>query len=346
MISNDRSNDRPADPLVTADIHCAGHLDAVLAYGLAPLRRRLQDELKEGAAVDALWLLRSARGGEHWQVRIHAPARYRARIEDLLRQETERCLVEIAPPAGRHEAGEAEAPDRGLRLTRYLPSAAVLGGEPLLSRAAYRARMTACLAAGTAQLLDAVEAAGAFTTAGPRLRLLLKALVTGIAALGFPTPTAAAYLAYHRDWSIRFPLTRDRAAAPASGQDAPDNQEMQETQEVQEMKDVLARLDHQAVRMAPLEEVLDDLVRHAWTGAAPSADSPWGNSLPDLLSGLANWRQEDGGHLDPFAPDPAFPPLFKVFHGLANQIGLTARDEAFAHHLLLRAVDRGRPGHD
>ena len=40
----------------------------------------------------------------------------------------------------------------------------------------------------------------------------------------------------------------------------------------------------------------------------------------------------------PFAPDPAFAPLFKVFHSVAKQGGLHMPEEAFTHHLLSRAA--------
>jgi hypothetical protein len=45
----------------------------------------------------------------------------------------------------------------------------------------------------------------------------------------------------------------------------------------------------------------------------------------------------------PFAADVSWPPLFKVFHGMANQIGLVPLQEAYVHHMLLAILkDAGK----
>ena len=49
----------------------------------------------------------------------------------------------------------------------------------------------------------------------------------------------------------------------------------------------------------------------------------------------------------PLSPIPAFAPVFKALHGLANHLGISLPDEALVHHLLLRASDpeAGRTRH-
>jgi hypothetical protein len=43
-------------------------------------------------------------------------------------------------------------------------------------------------------------------------------------------------------------------------------------------------------------------------------------------------------HTNRFAERVGFAPLFKVVHGLANQLGLSWHEEAYSHHLLLSAI--------
>lgn len=64
----------------------------------------------------------------------------------------------------------------------------------------------------------------------------------------------------------------------------------------------------------------------------------WHDSVSRLVSYVGVFGENPDYHLDPFAPEPFFPVLFKAFHGLANQLGLDRLNEAYAHHLMLHAI--------
>ncbi len=91
-----------------------------------------------------------------------------------------------------------------------------------------------------------------------------------------------------------------------------------------------------AIREAGEEEWADtadarDPAGSAASDALDEADAQWRRSLAALFLHVSQPRQD----LDLFAEHPSFPPVFKVFHGFANQLGLDILDEAFVHHLLL-----------
>jgi hypothetical protein len=162
-----------------------------------------------------------------------------------------------------------------------------------------------------------------------RQSTLLKALIGGFAALGFSPRARAEYLPYHRDWLLRFVLPKDRRS---------------EVEPVQQFHQIFQQ------RLAGMASAVNSLRQAAlaqWrpantmqTGGA-GADAEWRCSLVDLLQYIRPFCSDPDYQLDPFATDPAFSPIFKVFHGLANQLGLNLVDEGFAHHLLLAATGMG-----
>lgn len=331
------------DPVVTGSLYCSGCLDEVLLGVMVPFRealRKLGDE-----EVPYLWCVRYSRGGEHLKVRVHAPPdRENAAREELERMAADFLAAAGPPPEGverrvRHDAipideedrTKTGPPDRTFLLTHYQKSPVSLGGEPFLSDDGYRARMTVCLARGCDQVLAAMAGQGQKLSHPHRQRLLFRAVLTGLGALLLPADQAASYLIYHRDWLIRFPLLRQGG-----------NEEQANA--------LLADLDRQADRAEPTLAVLRSAAEPMWKGeAADSAISPldaaWGRSLADLREHVATLCREPDSRLDPFAEDPTFNPLFKAFHGLANQLGLKWLDEAYAYHLLLRAAAPDRSRH-
>jgi hypothetical protein len=86
------------------------------------------------------------------------------------------------------------------------------------------------------------------------------------------------------------------------------------------------------------------LAEREWNGTSGTEDTTenpqaaWRRSLADLFQYASRFQGDPEYRLDPFADDAVFPSLFKVFHGFANQLGLSVLDEAFAHHLLLQAA--------
>src|SRR4029079_6283671 len=93
--------------------------------------------------------------------------------------------------------------------------------------------------------------------------------------------------------------------------------------------------------MAAMVAAIRGLLEERWTGAAPEGSAqwePWAAALARLGEHLSQFREREGFLLDPFAPDVVFPPVFKVFHGLANQLRLKTQDEALIYHLLLQCA--------
>jgi hypothetical protein len=322
------------DPLVSGNLYCSHELDSALLRLAVPLRRRLREAAGDGVGI---WVVRYAKRGEHLKVRIHGPREIEEPAREILRRTAEELLGALGPPRDeprkvrpdaiaidQEDRSPDEAPDRSFVFTHYGRSHVSLGGEPWLQDDEYRALMTTCLARACDLLLDVLEPrleSGEIPTHGQRQKLLLKALLSGIAALRFPRKKAEAYLAYHRDWLIRFPLR-------AGGDE-------------QRAADALAHLD-QRTRNATTTVAALGRATAAWTGTPPAAAGaePWPQALADLMDYLARFRDDPEYRLDPFAEDAVFSPLFKVFHGLANQLGLRMLDEAYAHHLLLRSSTR------
>lgn len=308
----------PPDPAVTASIYCDRGLEGVVRGALVPFAREI-DARHPGRW--RLWFVRYARRGEHVKVRLHGPSVEAEEVRSLLGvhvrthldafpspAELPRVSRPDAPAVDPDDEGEGDHPDRALRWTAYRRSHVSLGPPALLDDDGYVARMAACLAHGAELALEAASADDA-ASASARQRTLLGALVAGLAAPGFMAGERIAYLRYHRDWLVRF-------QAGAAG-------------EVE-----LARaLDRQADAMAAAVAQLARVTGEAWTG-----DAPPGTELGGAVAALAaHLDPSRASAADPFASDGRFPPLFKVFHGLANQLGLSAVHEALAHHLLVRA---------
>jgi hypothetical protein len=321
------------DPIVTANIYCSGRLDDVMLRAMVPFRRGLR--ALTAPQIPYLWLIRYSRGGEHLKVRVHGPQEIEPAVKELLARTVEGCLAAIGPrpqeearrvrresiPIDDEDRSPEDPPDRSLLLTHYGISQVSLGGEPFLSQERYRALMTLCLARGCDQVLDTLEGQQEILSHGQRQRTLLKALLSGLAALRFPPEKAEAYLAYHRDWLIRFPLLREGG-------------------DEQKAADHLALLERQAEKAAATVSSLRSAVQRSWTGtgASPEGGPPWGQALAGLHEYVSRFRDDPDYRLDPFTNDQTFTPIFKAFHGLGNQLGLRMLDEAYAHHLLLMAT--------
>lgn len=317
------------DPVVTASIYADARLDAVLREGLAPFLRAM---VERGSSVWSAWFVRYARGGEHLKVRLHGPSAESEAVRELLSVNMRRCFESLpvddagaarasrpdAPAIDTEDAFAGEHPDRTVRWTEYRRSHVSLGPPPLLDDDGYVARITACLASGSALAITALDAPGT-PTAGMRQRPLLAAIAGGLAALPLDAETRAGYLAYHRDWLLRF-------LAGAPGREEAGR----------------ASLDGQVDRMAATVGQLRGALTAAWDGGGGTAEpSGLAGALAELHRYLARFRGNPAFDVDPFAADLSFPVLFKVFHGLANQLGLPAREEALLHHLCLRAAGAG-----
>lgn len=318
------------DPVLTASIY-SGRIDGVIRGAVGPLRSGLAEAFPDGAW--RLWMLRYARGGCHLKVRVHGPEAVRPVAERLLDDAVRSHFLRVAaPPEGtvrltrptspaidEDDESSEDHPDRTLRWTRYRRTHVCLGPKLFLGDDRYVALFTTCLSRAGEVVFEALGPAGDEELAGSvRLKALLNALLAGLSATGLAPGERAAYLAYHRDWLLRFVLpTRARE------------------------EETLAGFERRAEGMGSvLEEARRTAARWEEAPALPSAApaAAWRRSLADLFRHLDTFRGDPAYRSDPFSDDPAFPPLFKALHGLANQLGVDMLNEAFVHHLLLRAT--------
>jgi hypothetical protein len=327
-----------ADPRLTANIYCAGLLDRVIQEVVVPFWREIRQHDLDQAAY--LWVMRYGKGGEHLKVRLHGPEELEPLARRLLSERAESFLASLgdpaepplkkgwagAPPIDDIDDTQTDHPDRTFRWTTYGRSHVSLGGKPFLLDDRYRALMTRCLAQGCEMVLPLETGPDGLFPHRLRQSTLLKALIGGFAALGFSPEARAEYLPYHRDWLLRFILPKDRRS------------------EVEPVQQLLQVFQARLAGMAPAVTSLRQAALAQWrqggetrTGAA-GADAAWRRSLADLLEYIRPFCSDPDYQLDPFATDPAFSPIFKVFHGLANQLGLNLVDEGFAHHFLLAAA--------
>lgn len=328
------------DPTLTASLYFAGHLDEAIFRIVLPFWRKVQEQDPEG--VCSLWLMRYGRGGEHLKIRVHGPAERRSDLEGLLENSARTYLSGLtelaepvrkrgwhgAPPIDAEDAVETDHPDRTLLWTRYGRSHVSLGGKPFLDDDRYAALFTTCLARGCELVLALEPAENGTIPHRVRQSTLLKALISGLAALGFDAEKREQYLTYHRDWLLRFIMPREEKIA-----------------DVDPVQKLLQRFATRIAAMGPSLAILRQSAVAEWQGAVDaqrrsSLDAAWRSALVDLLAYIAPFSGDPSYHLDPFAADPVFSPIFKVFHGLGNQLGLHLADEGFAHHTLLQATAR------
>jgi hypothetical protein len=321
------------DPQLAVNFYCAGRLDQVIHGIVAPFRQELR-------AMDPdrrykLWMWRYARGGEHLKVRIHGSPSHglflRKCIETLARSFFEKIhdsaepisRRKVAPPIDDADLERESYPDRTLVWTCHRRSPVVLGDPVLLGNDAYVARFISCLSAGCEAVLDAFEpdSTGSFPFRR-RQSALSRLLSAGLRAV-FPVPAERrAFLAYHRDWVVRSTIL----SAGASPEKA---------------RSLLERFRAEAERMGPtglasLTRLVDSF--NTPGREADPVEAAWCEALKALRSFMASLTGHPDYDLDPFADGPVFPTFFKVFHGIANPLGITPLNEALTHYLLLRAT--------
>ncbi|HEV7507433.1 MAG TPA: lantibiotic dehydratase C-terminal domain-containing protein [Thermoanaerobaculia bacterium] len=317
------------DPILTASLYNAGALDAVIHHVVAPFRHCLAVE--EGSW---LWGMRYSCGGEHLKIRVHGPETDRSRLADLLEQKARDYLSWVEPAAGASRVSRRDVPpidvedqavedfpDLSFHWTTYRRSTVSLGGNPFLLDDQYVASLTRCLGYGCDMVLAALQpdAEGRFPHQ-PRQAALLKALLAGLTEI--PADRRSAFLAYHRDWLLRVSLIKSGAAW-------------------EQGRALLARLDLRAESSGEALAILRQSAAAQWEGPTLAEDpltAGWRGSLSRLARYVEAFGEDPNYNLDPFAPEPSFPVLFKAFHGLANQLGLDRLNEAYAHHLLLHAI--------
>jgi hypothetical protein len=220
------------------------------------------------------------------------------------------------PPLDFEDQATEDYSDGTFFYTGYQRSPIVLGAVPLLRDNRYAALFTACLGRACDLVLGSFE----LDETGRMPHLRRQALLLSILAAGLPAVFAEAeqleeYVAYHRDWLVRAPvlLVRGRMA---------------------KARQVLERYDAETARIGPL---LLEKLRGLLGNSEPvdSREGKWRQSLVALSAYLKKVRDLDP---DPFVRGPLYPSLFKLFHGVANQLGLNPLNEGLTWHLLLQTL--------
>lgn len=322
------------EPLLSANIYCSGRLDGVIGRAVAPFRRELAED-----PASYLWMIRHSRGGEHLKVRWHGPPALRERARDLLEERVRElftAFAEAAPaePDAAHashpaidleDAVQTPYPDRSLLWTDYRASPVTFGAPVLAEDPELRRRFTRVLGAGAALVVDLFEqaaASGEEVPAGRRQSLVFKLCLLAWQALPVDAGVRARYLAYHRDWLVRWMLAH---ADPATTS--------RET--------ILALFDRKAAAQGKTVDVLASLMAVGAGDGWASEDGPHGayrRAVQELFEHVDGFRGVPAYRLDPYTEDPTFLPLFKVLHNLANALGLGIRNEALTYHLLTVAA--------
>jgi hypothetical protein len=320
------------DPIVCASIYCNARLDQVIHRAVAPAWERLREDREAGWM---LWWVRYSLNGDHLKLRLHGPGMMRDHACRVVTNEVQAyfaTLPLVDPGEARisraripaidpeDESGHAY-PDRTLLWTTYRRSPVSLGPQQLLGDDGYAARISTCLGYGAEVVLASTSLADNGRIPAPmRQRTLLRLLVAAIGASGIDAAHRAEYLAYHRDWLLRFAVNDGKREAEVVGMF---------DQRVDGMQAGVDRLRHVAT------------ARWGAPGGAVSSagiEGAWSEAVAELCAHCAAMRGRIPEPLDPFGADPVFPPLFKALHGVANQVGLDMLNEAFVHHLMLRVV--------
>jgi hypothetical protein len=153
------------DPLLSANLYCAGRLGEALLRVVGGFRRDLLARV--GAEPGYVWVMRYAKGGEHLKIRVHGPESQRPLIRELLAASAESYLAdlgapdpsaprrtrELAPPIDREDQTSTDYPDRTFLWTTYERSQISLGYRPYMSDDVYVALLTRCMGRGTEILL-------------------------------------------------------------------------------------------------------------------------------------------------------------------------------------------------
>jgi hypothetical protein len=335
------------DPILCANVYCSGRLSEVIERLLAPCWEKF---LRYGSAVGCyVWVMRYARGGEHLKIRLHGPEGCLSSFRDLLEAAQRQYFQNLgptssgsplsgiasAPPIDAEDATPRDYPDRTFLWTTYARSPLSLGYPPFLNDDRYVYLITRCLGRGTEILMLQLRSDEGRRSFPLQRRLLLQAIIAGLAALPLSDFDRARYLLYHRDGLMRYLRRRKTQAlelnAVEDGHSA--------------MARALLRFDSEIERIHTELDAWSESLHRWWhTCNLPRGGdfAAWGRALRDLFDYLNPQCATLCQRLDPFAELPIFPLLFKVFHGLANQIGLSHLNEAFLHHLLVGLTPEGQ----
>lgn len=316
------------DPVLTASIYSSDHIDDLVRRAISPFYAEISESGRW-----LLWMVRYNRCGRHLKVRLHGPQEERAQVQGLLDGALTAYFADPPPPPKSslprtkrkslpidvEDERDEDYPDGTVLWTQYRRSPVTLGPcAMLVGDDQYAVRFTACMTSGAAIVLDALSEE---ISGSKRLKVLLSALAAATTAVGFSDDERDAYHAYHRDWLLRTMLDDE-----------------------QRDKEVRAQFD---ARVASMEPVVDQVRANLARGRdglppdnarAACLEDGWRAALGEFFTFVAPFRGRAEYVADPFSEDPVFPALFKVLHGLANQLGVDMLNEALLHHVLLYAL--------
>ena len=324
-------------PLLTANIYCDHCLDQVVHQVLAPFWREASGII--GEAEGYLWFIRYGRCGEHVKIRLHAPEHLGPRLQDWLEADTDEFFRNLAaavppseervvnltlPPMDAEDAAQEGYPDRTLLWTHYEPSPIILGSERLLPDQRLASLFTRCFAAATELSLQSFQPdeSGRFTSQ-LRQGIIIRLALTLLATFPWTLEEVQAYLAYHRDWLVRYMLSRGAQPSHVT------------------LEGTVARFDEHFQKspgaLSRMQSIMQD-----WNPNAAEDDecALLRQRARELYSYIVRFRTDPGPQLDPYAPDQVYLPIFKCLHGVGNQIGLPMSQEAQVFHLLASAASR------
>lgn len=333
------------DPILSANVYCSGRLCEVIHRVARPFLREARRRVPEEEI--RVWVMRYAKGGDHLKVRLHGPEPAEPFLRDLLFSlqadyfaglnaagpAAPRRSRALAAPIDREDCEVSDRPDRTFLWTAYRRSHVSLGYRPYLGDDVYVTLLTRCLSRSTEIVLHRLTPSptGVYPHRG-RQNALLKGVIAGLSALGFPAEERTLYLLYHRDCLLRHvrkQMLIDRKATSPEG-----------------LTDrLLERFWKEIESGRSGFEPLGETASRLWTaGVSPVWDedlAAWREAVGELAGYVMTVCRDLAHRIDPFAAEPIFPPIFKAFHGMANQVGLTPLDEAFSYHLLLALTADG-----
>ncbi|MBZ5489566.1 MAG: hypothetical protein LAO76_01380 [Acidobacteriia bacterium] len=312
------------DPVVTANVYCHGHLDAVLLGAIKPF---LQEVIEASKRDWRLWIMRYRRGGEHIKIRLHGDSSDAAAMKRELETYLDETLSQIlwqeaggpAKLTGAHDptidmedSTIADYSPGTLIWTSYKRSHVTFGGEPYLGNDEYVALFAACLSAGLRHFLsNAAMIDGAVLHA---VRIVVVAELVEAALRILELEDSCEYLSYHRDWLVRFVLLKT-AHTP------------------QEHQGVLAVFDKRLLHSASFWEQAREQITGAIAQPAITLRE-WQSAILNLMEYVNELCRREQVQIDPFALHSSHSALFKALHGVSNQAGFALLDEALVYHAL------------
>jgi hypothetical protein len=319
--------DTQDDPIIAANIMAAGRLHEVISCLVMPFHaagKRLFPETFH------MWVRRSLANGEHLKIRIHGNMQDHDDLKRLLCAHAELFFHQSPPNSQDYSQAKTHTNELDLEeemipppgnsklvLTGYRRAPISLPAHPWMEDDAFVRRFYLCLAQGVDLLLEKMASANAGQQTVSQEALLAEALVHALARI-WPGGSSeiSEYLIYHRDWLVRFFLKNEV-----------------------KQREMLEHFEQMALRSHSTVQLLNETFERNWEQPLSCAMNFWTTHLKDIALYCRMFEHRQEYRIDPFTSQVTFPPLFKVFHGFANELGLRPLQEAYVHHLLNKSIN-------